>query len=104
MFGARDLVGALLFSLVAVAACGSSSPSATHAVAAKNYPGNCASVADCFAVYEGPVGCCGGGCPNAEHCTVQPPCLPQGGACATGRVACVSGLCQLEAPDANAAD
>src|SRR5471030_1412652 len=98
MFGARDLVGALLFSLVAVAACGSSSPSATHAVAAKNYPGNCASVADCFAVYEGPVGCCGGGCPNAairadalpkytsdfataEHCTVQPPCLPQGGAC-----------------------
>ena len=121
MLGARILVGALLFSIVAVAACGSSSPpSGTTEIAAKNYARNCASVADCFAVYEGPVGCCGGGCPNAairadavakytsdfvaaEHCDVQPPCFV-GGACATDRVACVSGVCQLETPDAGAAD
>ena len=66
MFGARNLVGALVLSFVAVAPCGSSSPpSGTTEIAAKNYPHTCASVADCFPVYEGPVGCCGGGCANA---------------------------------------
>jgi hypothetical protein len=113
---ARALARVSSLYLLAVAACGSSSPTATHEIAAKSYARDCASVADCVAVYEGPVGCCGGGCPNAairadalpkytsdEHCTVQPPC-PVGGACATDRVACVSGVCQLETPDAGAAD
>jgi hypothetical protein len=122
MFGARGLIGALLLSFVAVAGCGSSSPSSgTHEIAAKNYASNCASVADCFAVYEGPIGCCGGGCPNAairadalpkyttdfDHaaptCNPPPPCDPPS-PCATGRIACVSGVCALEAPDAAATD
>jgi hypothetical protein len=110
---------------MAVAACGSStpagSPSNGHTVAAKNYAHNCASVADCVAVYEGAIGCCTLGCPNAAiradavskyhsdvsaaapTCDPPPPCvapLP----CDTGRVACVSGACALEAPDAGAAD
>jgi hypothetical protein len=117
MLRARALAGVSFLSLLALAACGSSS---SHEIAAKSYARNCASVADCFAVYEGAVGCCGGGCPNAairadavpkytsdfaaaEHCDVQPPCAV-GGQCATGRVACVSSVCQLEMPDAGAAD
>jgi hypothetical protein len=109
-----------VWMLCLAAACGSSSSSNAHAVAAKNYSQKCASVADCFAVYVGPVGCCGGGCPNvairadalpkymsdfntATHCDVTPPCTPPL-SCATGRVECVSGMCQLEAPDASATD
>jgi hypothetical protein len=115
MPGARELVGALLLSFVAGAACNPS-----HEVAAKNYGRNCASVADCTTVYEGPIDCCGGGCANAAirvdaisqytsdfndalpRCEPAPPCAPLD--CQTGRVACVSGVCQLEAPDAGAAD
>jgi hypothetical protein len=120
MSRARALARVSSLCLLAMAACGSSSSPATHEIAAMSYARNCASVADCFAVYEGPVGCCGGGCPNAairadalakytsdfvaaEHCDVQPPCAV-GGACGTDRVACVSGVCQLETPDAGAAD
>ena len=80
--------GALL-GLCLAAACGAGTPS--HYVDTKGYSLSCTSVADCFAVYVGPVGCCGGGCPNtairavdlqkymsafdqAMKCSVQPPC------------------------------
>jgi hypothetical protein len=54
---------ALLLVATAITACGASSP--PNSVAAKNYDRKCASVADCVPVYEGHVGCCGGGeCPN----------------------------------------
>jgi hypothetical protein len=120
MFGARELVGALLLSVVAVASCGSSSPpSGTTEIAAKNYARDCATVADCFAVYEGPVNCCGGGCPNAAiradalpkymsdvttalHCGVALACPLGIILCQTGRVGCVAGVCAFEAPDGGA--
>jgi hypothetical protein len=128
LVGARGLVGVsfLCFVAVAVAVCGSSTPTASpsnsHTVAAKNYANNCASVADCFAVYEGPVGCCGGGCPNAAIradavpkytsdfntatpvCNPRPPCAAPGLGCNDGRVACVSGACAFETSDASAPD
>jgi len=110
------------FGLAAALILGASCAS-KHAVTAKSYARNCATVADCVAVYEGPIGCCGGGCPNAAiradaladytsdvfaaapTCNPPPPCaapLP----CDTGRVACVAAVCTLEAPapDANATD
>ena len=106
----------LLVSLLA-AGCGSDS---SHDVSAKSYARTCASVADCFAVYEGPVGCCGS-CPNtairqdaaaaymsnfdaavAATCKgLQPPCAFQ--RCPDGRVDCIAGVCQLEMPAADAA-
>jgi hypothetical protein len=120
MSGARLLAGVSSLYVLAMAACGSSSPPATHEIAAASFARNCASVADCFAVYEGSVGCCCCGCPNAairadalpkytsdlasaETCDIPTSC-PGGRTCATGRVACVSGECQLETPDASAAD
>jgi hypothetical protein len=104
-----------------VGTCGSSSP--RNVVSAKNYLRNCTTVADCVPVYEGPVGFCGGGCPNtsiradalpkfmsdfnmASQSNAPAPC-PQGSQaslCDTGRVACVSGVCQLETPDASPTD
>src|ERR1700746_901531 len=54
---------ALLLSAFAVVACAPDPP--TSSIAAKNYERKCASVADCVPVYEGHIGCCGGGeCPN----------------------------------------
>ena len=107
-------MGALLLLLCFAAACsGSSSSDPPHTISANNYSRACTSVADCFPVYEGTLGCCGPGCPNtairadlatqymtasdnAAKCTIQPPCASPG-ACA-GRVECVAGVCQLEMP------
>ena len=105
--------------LACLAGCGSS---VDHTVSAKNYDRSCADVVDCFAIYEGQLGCCGLSvtCPNtaistdalarymsdaarASMCSVQPPC-PSGGGCTGGRVACTSGVCALLFPsDAGAA-
>jgi hypothetical protein len=93
------------------AACGSGTPA--HYVDTKSYGRTCTTVADCFAVYEGPVGCCGGGCPNtairadllpkymsafdeAMKCSVQPPCPPPDPSLCVGRLSCDNGVCQLE--------
>jgi hypothetical protein len=101
-----------------LAACGSGTPS--HYVDTKGYSLSCASVADCFAVYAGPVGCCGGGCPNvairavdlpkytnafdqASKCSVQPPCAAQNPALCLGRLSCNAGVCTFELPDAGSA-
>jgi hypothetical protein len=111
----------MLLVATAIAACSASSPPSS--VAAKNYDRRCASLADCVAVYEGQVGCCGGGgCPNtaiaqvalakynvdlarAGTCSgVQPPCpnrLPV--ACQDGRVACDNGVCTLAVVPSDAA-
>jgi hypothetical protein len=99
-----------------------SDPQTSHSDAATGYPRTCASVADCFPVYEGPIGCCGARCPNTairqdvvatymsnlnaaslSTCLgVQSPCTPPP-ACPDGRVACVAGVCQLETAVADAA-
>lgn len=109
--------GALL-GLCLAAACGSGTPS--HTVDTKGYSLSCTSVADCFAVYAGPVGCCGGGCPNAAiravdlqrymsaldqaaKCSVQPPCLPPPSNC-DGRLSCNNGVCAFDLPDASSPD
>ena len=106
----------MLLIASAMVACAADPPPSS--VAAKSYDRTCASVVDCVAVYEGHVGCCGGGCPNsaiaevalakytgdfdrAASCGgVQPPC-PQidstrpGSACPDGRVGCDNGVCTL---------
>jgi hypothetical protein len=116
----------MMLVATAITACGASSPPGS--VAAKNYDRKCASVADCIPVYEGHVGCCGGGdCPNTAIAQValskytmdlslaascgggRPPCphiggtSPGGNACQDGRVACDNGICILAMPPSDAA-
>jgi hypothetical protein len=112
----------MMLVATAITACGASSPPSS--VAAKNYDRKCASVADCVPVYEGLVGCCGGGqCPKtaiaqvalakytaalslAATCGgVQPPCgtRPGGNECQDGRVECENGVCILAMPPNDAA-
>src|SRR5260221_12145025 len=114
----------MLLVATAITACGASSPPTS--VAAKNYDRKCGSVADCVPVYEGLVGCCGGGqCPNtaiaqvalakytaalglAATCTgVQPPCpditRPGGNGCQVGRFTCDNGIFILAMPPSDAA-
>lgn len=106
----------MLLVATAIAACAADPPPSS--VAAKNYDRRCVSVADCVAVYEGHVGCCGGGaCPNTAIAQValakysvdliraaacgntQPPCpvidvVRPGDAC-QGRVGCDNSVCTL---------
>jgi hypothetical protein len=109
--GARPVGLLVLFWAVAC----SSGPTS---VSANNYPRTCDTVADCFPVFEGEVGCCGGGCPNTairqdavarfatdtetarkNSCNgVQPPCVAPP-VCTMGRVTCEGGLCGLVFPD-----
>ena len=97
-----------LGAFLAIAGCDS------HKVPSpSDYDRTCTTVSDCAAVYIGPVGCCGGGCPNvavrasvaqkamndvqaAAQCngSVRPPC-GSGAACNEGRVQCNAGLCEL---------
>jgi hypothetical protein len=111
----RQATRATLFSLLSLlAGCGAESTS--HVLAAKNYDRTCTSVADCFPVYEGPVVCGVGGCPNAairqdalakytvdfHRASVCPANHPPfdgdtgGPSCPEGRVACENAVCQLE--------
>lgn len=104
----------MMLVATAITACGASSPPTS--VAAKHYDRTCLSVADCVAVYEGPVGCCDGpGCPNTAISQVAHSkytidysratnCACPGGAaghnggiggCPDGRVACDNGICML---------
>jgi hypothetical protein len=105
---------AALLLVVLAAACGSSAP--TGSISASSYDRRCTTVADCFPVYEGVVGCCGVGCPNtavrqdqatqymsdvnrleAASCMKQATPCPQP-LCDGDRLQCASGVCQLEAP------
>jgi hypothetical protein len=70
------------------------------------------SCTDCLAVYVGPIGCCGIGCPNAainvsaqpqymtDLASRTPNCFPGSacistGPCTNGRIACENGTCVL---------
>jgi hypothetical protein len=116
--------GALL-GLCLAAACGSGTPShdaaaPSRTVDTKGYSLSCTSVADCFAVYTGAIGCCGAGCPNTAiravdlqkymstlaqvpSCTIQPPCVSLDPNC-DGRLSCNAGVCEFDLPDAGAGD
>jgi len=115
----------MMLVAAAITACGASSPPTS--VAAKNYDRTCLSVADCAPVYEGYVGCCGGGhCPNTAIAQValakytadlslaaacgggQQACptgdaRPGGNECQGDRVACDNGACILAMPRSDAA-
>ena len=85
---------------------------AARSVTAADYPNTCTTVADCVAVYEGQLGCCGQGCANATIrqdalaqymadvgrrepiCVPIPPCIapPQ---CPDRRITCENGTCGL---------
>jgi hypothetical protein len=96
------------------------SPDASLALTASDYARTCQEVADCIAVYEGPLGCCGGSCPNAAisaaaandyardvnrrspQCSQVIPCPPVSPVCPGGRIACQDGLCVLHTPPAAA--
>jgi hypothetical protein len=116
---------ALLLFAFAIVACAPDPPPSS--IAAKNYERKCASVADCVPVYEGHIGCCGGGeCPNTAIAQValatytadaaraatcaggQPPCTGvdvtrPGDGCQGGRIACDNGICTLKMLPSDAA-
>jgi hypothetical protein len=94
----------------AVEADGAAAPG--PAISAGDYARTCASVADCKPIYEGRLGCCGLPCPNTairQDAFAQyemdvgarfPLCIPAPGCtpplpCASGRVACTNGTCEL---------
>jgi len=52
-----------LWLLLAAGGCGGGGT--THSIAASEFQVSCSIDADCVSVYEGTIGCCGGGCPNA---------------------------------------
>lgn len=102
------LMGRLVV-MMALSGCSSSD----HSVEASEYSRSCSTAADCTAIYQGTLGCCGSeSCPNAAissrdsakymsdynartpSCSPPPPCapLPLPGSC-TGTVACESGSC-----------
>jgi hypothetical protein len=110
------LAGLLVFLGAGSCSAGPSS------ISAKDYPRSCATAAECSAVFEGAVPCCGGGCPNtairkdaaprfmtdseaartASCDGVQPPC-PSGPICAAPQVTCDKGVCGLAPPQTDAA-
>ena len=96
-----------------VLGCGSSASSSSHAIAVSVQDRSCSSDADCVPVYEGALGCCGGGCPNsainktaypdyeADVASREPVCVPalpcvflSNDVCKAG-AACRDGLCQF---------
>jgi hypothetical protein len=112
----------MLLVATATAACSANRPPSS--VAAKNYDRRCASAADCVAVYEGYVGCCGEAtCPNtaiaqdavskydvdlgnAASCpSGTPPCplVDFERPCPSARAACDNGVCTFPIPPSDAA-
>jgi len=95
--------------LGAVVGCGGGS--SDHAIDTSKYGKACVGDADCVAVYQGTLTCCGGGCPNtaipsaayAQYlqdvaantptCNPAPPCAATPGACQNVSALCVGGLC-----------
>ena len=92
-------------------ACGGGS--ADHSIDTSHYSRVCVGDADCVAVYQGTVGCCGGGCPNTAIaatdydayaaalaaqvpvCNPAPPCADPTGTCGDKSALCVGGMCTL---------
>lgn len=100
-----------LWAAGAVLAAGCGGGTTDHAIDTSRYSKACAGDADCVAVYQGQLGCCGGGCPNtaiasttyAQYiqdvqantpvCNPQPPCAVTPGACGDIAALCVGGRC-----------
>lgn len=118
MFGRSQVFRVGLLILMGLMSC-STGPGS---IRAKDYPRDCATAADCFAVFEGVVSCCGGGCPNtairrdsvARYRTAfeavrtascqgfQPPCSA-GPMCIAIEGTCDNGMCGVASPPADAA-
>ena len=99
---------------VAIAGCHSggslSEQTQNHSIAASEFQQSCTVDADCVAVYEGTLTCCGGSCPNAAvnqvgysayasavasrtpMCNPEPPCAAL--SCLSGAI-CANGSCQF---------
>jgi hypothetical protein len=112
----------ILIACVLAGAFGGCS-SETHSIEASEFQRSCSVDSDCVAIYEGTIGCCGLGCPNAAvnqvgysayetavstrtpTCSPRPPCNYSRPVC-RGGVACSNGTCTFNplAPDASAAD
>jgi len=91
-----------------------------HSIDTSRYSRGCSVDADCVGVYQGTLGCCGGGCPNAaiavtDHdayvaalaaqtpmCNPAPPCADQTVACEQKSALCVGGMCTLAVTSAGA--
>lgn len=94
-----------------IAGCGSGT--GEHAIDTSKYSRACVADADCVAVYQGTLTCCGGGCPNtaiavtgyADYatavasqtpvCSPAPPCVATPGSCGDHVALCVGALCTL---------
>jgi hypothetical protein len=126
----RALAG--LGALLIAAACNSNSgPPGPPSISVARYDQDCATIADCVFVYDGPTNCCGVGCANtaiAQRALVQytsdlasaerAACAGTSGVCSMGgpngsvvicpgpgRLDCLAGVCVFVRPgDASAAD
>lgn len=95
--------------LVLIAGCSE----AKHSISASDYDRSCSADADCVAIYEGSIGCCGVvACPNAainaadserymsdvasrtETCSPAPPCVAPID-CPTIHPVCSNQVCEL---------
>jgi hypothetical protein len=103
--------------LAAVGGCGAS---ATHSVTASDFQQSCSVDSDCVAVYEGTLGCCGPGCPNAainqtSHaaydstvssrtptCSPADPCVGLTAVICRAGAVCANGTCAFQQPAADA--
>jgi hypothetical protein len=101
-----------------IAGCGGGG--GEHAIDTSKYSRACASDSDCVAVYQGTLGCCGGGCPNtaiavtsyADYagavasqtpvCNPAPPCAATPGTCGDQAALCVGAMCTLAMMSAGA--
>jgi len=99
-------------------ACGGGS--ADHSIDTSHYSKACVGDADCVGVYQGTLGCCGGGCPNTAiavsaydeyqtaltaqtpTCNPAPPCAIPVHTCGEQSALCVGGMCTLAVTSAAA--
>lgn len=103
---ARLVLMSTASSLSLFAACNTN-----HELVASDYDQTCQQDSDCVAIFQGELGCCGGGCPNAaisranygkyqmdvasrqQRCDPAPPCI--GVTCFPCSAACVAGRCAI---------
>jgi len=103
------LAGRLIVCVLLIAGCGGGG--GEHAIDTSKYSRACVADGDCVAVYQGTVGCCGGGCPNTAisvtsyddyeaalatqmpACSPAPPCTATPGICGAHSALCVGAQC-----------
>lgn len=101
------------FAVCALLIAGCGSGGGGHAIDTSHYSRACLVDADCVAVYQGTLTCCGGGCPNTAiavsdyaaytgafagavpTCNPQPPCAEVTTICGEKTALCVGSLCTL---------